>query len=172
MQLERAQTIANEIVEKLKPCCERIEIAGSIRRKKSWVRDIDIVVIPSNQGQLAYQLQQLGRIVKNGPKIIRIDMPAPRDIPLDVYVATPETWATLLLIRTGSEKHNRMLCMRAMTMGMKLHADGSGLFRLGGMVAVEGAADGSFDETLITNESEEAIFQALGMKYRRPEMRE
>ena len=34
MELKRAETIANEVVEKLKPHCSKIVIAGSIRRRK------------------------------------------------------------------------------------------------------------------------------------------
>jgi len=36
---------------------------------------------------------------------------------LDVYIATPDAWATLLLIRTGSKEHNIRMCMRARIMG-------------------------------------------------------
>src|SRR3989344_1789872 len=41
-----AYAIATAIVEQLRPHCIRIEIAGSLRRKKSEVKDIDIVAIP------------------------------------------------------------------------------------------------------------------------------
>ena len=44
--LARAQTLAVEIVELLAPACERIEIAGSIRREKPMVGDIEIVADP------------------------------------------------------------------------------------------------------------------------------
>jgi DNA polymerase (family 10) len=162
MQLETAQRIADQVVEKLKPYCSRIEVAGSIRRKKSWVNDIDIVAIPSNQGQFVYALQQLGSIKLGGQKIIRVARP---DIELDVYVATPETWATLLLIRTGSAAHNIGMCKLAHQKGMKLHADGSGLFQ------VERAEVSTF-ERRIAGDTEASIFEALGLKYKRPEERE
>jgi DNA polymerase/3'-5' exonuclease PolX len=57
MELERAQIIANQVKEKLEPYCERIETAGSIRRRRPWVKDIDLVCIPKNQGQFVYQLR-------------------------------------------------------------------------------------------------------------------
>ena len=165
MKLETAEKLAYEIVGKLTDFCTQIEVAGSVRRRKGWVNDIDIVAVPSNQGQFAYQLAQFGKLKVGGQKIIRVAHPG---ITLDVYIATPETWATLLLIRTGSNEHNIMLCKRALQMGMKLHADGSGLFRLGGMVATEDAADGNFDETRIAGDTELSIFEALGMKYKKP----
>jgi hypothetical protein len=57
-------------------------------------------------------------------------------------------------------------------MDLRLHADGSGLFRLGGMVATKDAADGDREEIRIAGDTEESIFEALGLKYKRPEERE
>jgi len=153
MELDKALFITESVKDRLSPYCDRIETAGSIRRMRPVVHDIDIVCIPNNQGQFIYALQQLGKIKMGGQKLIRCEM---AKIVLDVYVATPETWATLLLIRTGSAKHNIMLCTRARNMGMKLHADGSGLEKNGDIIA---------------SESEESIFTALGMKYKPPKAR-
>lgn len=161
MILEQAERIAGQVKVKLAPYCERIEIAGSIRRRRPWVNDIDIVAIPKSHGQFAYQLQQLGPISMGGQKIIRVKRP---DIDLDVYVATPESWATLLLIRTGSKRHNVALCLKAKSMGMKLHANGSGLFRLTDREMCP--------EERVAGDTEASIFEALGLGYRRPEERE
>lgn len=46
MNLREAQTIADALVGEMAPFCHRIEIAGSIRRKVSQVKDIEIVAIP------------------------------------------------------------------------------------------------------------------------------
>ncbi len=171
MDYEKAVSIANDIFDKLKFYCDRIEIAGSIRRKRKFCHDIDLVCIPSNQGQFIYQLQQLGKVKVGGQKLIRVDLNEHPGFPLDIYIATPETWATLLLIRTGSKEHNIRLCKLAQQKGMKLHADGSGLFRLGGMVATGDAADGDREEIRIAGDTEESIFQALGIPYLPPEKR-
>jgi DNA polymerase (family 10) len=169
MLLKPAQEIANQIIEELKPYCDRIEVAGSIRRKKSIVGDIDIVLIPSNQGQVLFQLAQFGKLKLSGPKIIRVTMGFTKGIDLDCYIATPETWATILLIRTGSKEHNIRMCMRAANMGMKLHADGSGLFR---KVETEMEPGVMEREERIAGDTEESIFEALGLPYKRPEERE
>ena len=60
MDLEYALPIANQVVEKLAPFCQRIEVAGSIRRRRPFVHDIDLVVIPSNQGQFITVLRAMG----------------------------------------------------------------------------------------------------------------
>jgi len=161
MQLEKANKIAMDIEEQLRPWCSNIAIVGSIRRKKDWIRDVDIIAIPSNQGRFLAVLQSLGRIKTGGGKIIRVAMGFTKGIDLDVYVATPETWATLLLIRTGSASHNVYLCGLAKNNGLKLHADGSGLFKI-----VEGV------EVRIAGDTEESIFKALGLQYVAPEKRD
>lgn len=165
MELSKAQTIAKEVQEKLAPFCSRIQIAGSIRRKRPFVRDIDrdidMVLIPSNQGAFIAALQTLGKIKMGGAKLIRCQLPQTM---LDVYVATPDIWATLLLIRTGSAKHNIRLCSLAKQKGMKLHADGSGLFRVSLLK--------SEPDERIAVDTERSIFEALGLAYKEPEERE
>jgi len=46
MNLESAQTLAEALKHHLEPYCERIEIGGSIRRKKPEVKDIELICIP------------------------------------------------------------------------------------------------------------------------------
>jgi len=55
MDLATARQIAQTVQDRLTPFCERIEVVGSIRRGKPEVHDIDIVCIPSSQGQFIYQ---------------------------------------------------------------------------------------------------------------------
>ena len=93
MELSRANKIALEIEEQLRPWCSNIAIAGSIRRKKDWVKDVDMVAIPSNQGRFLTVLQSLGRIKTGGGKRISVVMPT-KGIDLDMYVAASETWAS------------------------------------------------------------------------------
>lgn len=167
MELEKAKAIAEEIKAHLAPNCQKIVVAGSIRRQKSFVRDVDIVCIPSNQGQFIGALQRMGLIKSGAGKLIRVELQYgfPPGLKLDVYIATPETWSTLLLIRTGSKEHNIKLCKRARQRGMKLYADGSGLFRIEAQ-GCEGI------EIRIAGDTEESIFEALELPYKEPWERE
>jgi DNA polymerase (family 10) len=167
MELQKAQSIADEIVSRLKPFCSRISVAGSIRRQKPWVRDVDIIAIPSSQGQFIGVLQTMGVIKMGGKKLIRVELQYgyPSGLMLDIYIATAETWATLLLIRTGSTLHNIKLCKLALSKNMKLHADGSGLFKIEAQ-GCEGV------EVRIAGDSEESIFEKLELPYEEPEKRE
>lgn len=45
-RLADARHVAEALVRELAPACDRIEIAGSIRRQKPWVSDIELVAIP------------------------------------------------------------------------------------------------------------------------------
>jgi DNA polymerase (family 10) len=126
------------------------------------VHDLDLVCVPVNQGSFIGALQSLGHIKIGGQKLLRCQLP---ETSLDIYIATRESWATILLIRTGSKEHNIMMCSLAKQKGMKLHADGTGLFR----VTFIG---GESKEERIAGDTEESIFQALGMAYKEPERRE
>lgn len=155
--LERAQKVANAVVDKLAPHCQRIQVAGSIRRGMPWVNDIDILLMPADPWNLEHQILALCRPFKPqlmGGKLKRLRVAG---IQVDLYFATPETWATLLLIRTGPKESNIKLCSLAKKKGWHLHADGQGLF----------------DEASnrIAGETESSIYHALGVKYEAPEAR-
>ncbi len=161
MELGKAQKIAAEVVKALAPYCSRIEVAGSIRRRKPLVNDIDIVLIPSDPWNLTMEIARLGAVAAHGTKIQRVQHQGVR---IDLYIATPETWVTLLLIRTGSKASNIRLCTLAKNKGLKLHADGSGLF-----IAQDAAL--SRPPKRIAGDTEQSIFEALGLPYQRPEDR-
>ncbi len=98
MELGKAMTIAEEVVRRLSPYCERIEVAGSVRRHKPTVNDLDFVLIPSDPWNLTHEIMGLGPSTLKGDKLKRVSY---NGVQLDFYYASPETWATLLLIRTG-----------------------------------------------------------------------
>lgn len=160
MELQQADKIAAAVIERLKPFClvradgyVYIEVAGSVRRRKPLCNDVDLVLIAADPWGLNAMLPTMGQVTMNGAKIQRVKTPA---ADIDIYIATPETWATLLLIRTGSKENNIRLCALAKKKGMQLHAGGRGLFR--GVQQIAG-------------DTEESIYQALGLKYVPPEGR-
>jgi len=154
MELERAQKIASEVITRLAPYCQRIEVAGSVRRQKPYPRDIDIVLIPSDLWKLTHEIAGLGPVSLKGDKLKRVSY---NGVQVDLYFATPETWATLLLIRTGSKESNIRLATLAKRKGWHLAASGDGLFNEKG--------------ERIAGNSEESIFQAIGLPYQEPEER-
>ena len=154
MELEQAQKLANQIVELISPLCDRITIAGSIRRKKPEVRDVDIVLIPKPLlwTRIIATLQRtMGAIVlKRGIQLAQLTI---NGINVDLYATNPKEWEALLLIRTGSAEHNIKLSIQARKLGMKLTHSGL-----------------SKDEKIIAS-TEKGIFETLGLDYVPPEER-
>jgi len=149
--LERAQKVADAVMKRLIPYCQRIDIAGSIRRGKPWVNDVDLVLVPKDLWGLHAELMKLGQLKMSGKKIMRVMV---GNTQVDIYVADEDTWSTLLLIRTGSKENNIRLCSRAKDMGWHLAASGDGLFNEKG--------------ERIAGDSEESIYGALGLPYQVP----
>ena len=151
MQLEVAKKIAEEVLKRLSCYCQRIEVAGSIRRQKPVVNDIDIVLLPSDLWNLYHEIMGLGSVRMSGTKIQRV---LHNGTQIDIYFASPETWATLFLIRTGSKENNIRLCSIAKKKGWHLAASGDGLFDENGK--------------RIAGDSEESIYQALDLPWQEP----
>ncbi len=183
--LEAARAKALEIAKALEAHCEQIEIAGSIRRGKPWVKDVDLVAIPKmkSKGALFGSTDEIAKtdfyaavrelaapVDAAGERLIRTEAyVAEKVIHVDIYLATAETWATLLLIRTGSAEHNIWMCARARACGGKLHADGSGLEVPG---QYDPAAQRVINNLVIRAKTEEEIFKAMGIGYAEPKDRE
>ena len=129
MQLQEAERIARELLLTLAPCCERIEIAGSVRRRKPEVKDVEIVYISRIDkvafdtlfevetalidiaiqsliaaGDLAWDQQ----IKRNGPKYKRLVHRA-SGLVVELFAAQPTTWGYILTLRTGPAEFNQML---------------------------------------------------------------
>lgn len=117
MVLANADRLVQQIFEVLRPGCDRLQVAGSIRRRDAHVGDIEMVAIAKdNEGGLfgvnpeaPTQLDVvLGeqveaeriRIDKNGPKYKRCWL-TKSERWLDLFIVKPETWGVLLAIRTG-----------------------------------------------------------------------
>lgn len=71
MPLEQAQLLAQSLASTLEPGCLRIEVAGSIRRGKAFVRDIELVCVPKPSGRLDLLLLTLEREGIGGQRIYR-----------------------------------------------------------------------------------------------------
>jgi len=168
MELTRAREIAEEIMALLVGSCDRKEIAGSIRRRKPDVGDIEILCIPRFEGGadsldrrvqglmlhgvLALRLNKLGRKTY-GPKN-KLLLHVPSGIGVDIFSTTEECWPVSLVVRTGGKMTNKEIAYRALERGMSFHAYGRGFTQ----------ADGS---ELIC-QSEAAVFKAVGLAYLEP----
>ena len=166
--LDRAEVepLAFKIIRIIEPYCLKAEIAGSIRRRKDTVNDIDIVVEPKPQSwvQMIKEIRLEFNAVteKQGEKLATLYVPFASKqgqgyLEVDLYRASKKTWGILLLIRTGSAEHNIYLCNLAIRKGYRL-AYSHGLLNEKGEV--------------VASKTERDVFQALGLDYIPPEDRE
>jgi len=129
MKLEEGKRIAEAFKGKVKGQCHQIEIVGSIRRGRPVINDVDIVSIPRDPRTFLCGLRALMR----GQQIIRFEEGGAK---IDLYLATPETFEVLRLIRTGSAQHNVKLATIAKRRGWQLKF-GEGLITPEGTVTSE-----------------------------------
>lgn len=112
MKLDEAQIIAEKVLEIVRQSSSKAEIAGSIRRKKPEVKDIEIVAIIDDYDKLFEMLSKVGRFIKPGVPDI-IDWPPKKnskyirmflneEIKLDLFIANEDNWGPLFCMRTGS----------------------------------------------------------------------
>lgn len=119
-----AADIASKVMAKLRPNCERIEVAGSLRRMKSQVGDIELMIVPTEA--LYAQLDALmdaGKIRHVAPKrwgeklrsfMMTTTGSNPLDVQFDLFLQPdPATWGVNMMIRTGcAEFSHRMVTKR------------------------------------------------------------
>lgn len=191
MKYETALPIADWLLQRLKPYTDRIEIAGSLRRKKPDVGDIELICIPKIQRSATTNLlgiteassinlleQELQRLIQEkrlavpqetrktpfGPRYYKllVNPNSSLEIQADIFcVRPPADWGVIFAIRTGSADFSHSLVTFALTKGMKVK-DGQ-LFKINGA-----NKDGMIK---IPCPEEENFFNALGVPLQAPEQR-
>lgn len=138
------------------PEVEIVEIAGSIRRRKETVGDIDVLTVTSDpQKVMDYfiNLDLVGGVISHGPSKSTIRLKDGMEVDLRVF--KKEEYGSALVYFTGSWELNVELRKIAISRGLKLNE--YGVFK--------------GDEQL-AGRTEEDVFQALGLSYIEPELRE
>ena len=158
-ELKRARQIAEKYLNLLKPFCSRIEIAGSIRRQKSEVKDIEIVCIPQDVAGFAAQVKQWPK-VKGEPTGKYTQRNLPEGIKLDLFMAEERNWGLILVIRTGPAEFNRSWLYQAKEKGLRCE---DGFFR----DYTETGRNGQ----IIECREERDLFKLIGMNYVEPKYR-
>jgi len=152
--------IANRIYRALKDLKEinQISLAGSIRRRKETIRDIDILVTsnkPEKVMQVFTTLDIVKKVSLKGPT--KSTILVRKDIQVDLRVVENESYGAALQYFTGSKEHNVTLRTMCSQRGYKLNE--YGLFSK------------ESDEKL-AGITEKEIYNKLGMAWIPPELRE
>lgn len=151
---------AEEIVNRLRELksVKKIEIAGSYRRRRESVGDIDILVTSDKPREVMdrfVSMPDVADVLAKGTtkSMIRLK----NGLEVDVRVLKESEYGSALQYFTGNKEHNIELRKIALKKGFTLSE--YGLFKLKG-------------KKLVAGKTEEEIYKKLGMKYIEPEMRE
>jgi DNA polymerase (family 10) len=143
-----ALLVAEELCSALKPHCERMAIAGSLRRQKPTVGDVEILLVPTmgerkvdlfataqiSNADLALALLLGKGILAKRPNAKGIFTYGPQNklmvhcasgIPVDLFATDAAGWFRSLVIRTGPKELNIRLIDSARRNGVQVHAYGS-----------------------------------------------
>ncbi|MBI1830411.1 MAG: DNA polymerase/3'-5' exonuclease PolX [Planctomycetes bacterium] len=164
VRLDQALMIADSIIVELRklPGIHRLEVCGSVRRRKETIRDIDILVSAEDAGPIMDAFVKLPNVqkvighgdTKSSVMIAGVDHHSSRVlINADLRVVSDEQFPFALNYFTGSKEHNIRLRQRAIDYGYKLNE-----YDLAGC------------KKKIKDEPD--IYKALDLEYVPPELRE
>ncbi len=161
IRIDQAEKLVHRLQEHLKGCTaiEKLEFAGSYRRGKETVGDIDILTVSSDANRVMEELERFpGRvntIARGDTKMsIRVD----DQFQVDLRVVAAESFGAALQYFTGSKEHNVAIRSRARKLGLTVNEYG---------VAKIATPDQSF-----AGSSEEELYRTLGLNWIAPELRE
>jgi DNA polymerase (family 10) len=158
--LHDADTLIAGLLSRLRdvPGVERIEPAGSLRRRRATIGDLDLLAATSRPKDLVAALDglpEVERVLAAGiDKSSIVVAEGPR---VDLMICDPSAWGTHLVHFTGSKDHNVALRGRALDRGLSLSEKGFKVVETG---------------ELLLDATEEAVYARLDMAWVPPEMRE
>lgn len=158
--LGKVLPLANDIYEHLKreAPVNKISLAGSIRRWKDTIKDIDILATskdPKTVMNVFIHLPHVKEVLMRGPT--KSSIVTNEGIQVDLRVVEEESFGAALAYFTGSKAHNIRLREMAVKAGLKINE--YGIFR-------------EKDNKKLGGEKEEDIYRILGLPYIPPELRE
>ncbi|MCD6550074.1 DNA polymerase/3'-5' exonuclease PolX [bacterium] len=150
--------IVKEIEEKLKELKEvkRVSVAGSVRRRKETIGDVDFLVTTDNPQKVMDFFVSLPGVIKVwGKGLTKSSIRMKEGFDVDLRVVPEECYGSALQYFTGSKEHNIATRKIAISKGLKLNE--YGVFR---------------NKKKIAGKTEEEVYEALGMAWMPPEIRE
>lgn len=175
--------VALQLVVMLEPVCERLCIAGSLRRGRELVGDVELLYIPrlversakvdmfttetieyNLADELLDSLRARGVLLKRLSKTghpswgekNKLAVHAASGIPVDFFATTEDCWFNYLVCRTGPAKSNMAICNAAIAKGWKWTPYGAGFYRIGHVEPMT---------------SERAVFDFVGLPYKEAQER-
>lgn len=163
----KALPAAQEILAHLMRLPEALkgEIAGSIRRGRPTIGDVDILIASDHAESIMnafVNMQNVARVLGQGPTKSSIELHS--GLQVDLRILPKERWGTLLNYFTGSQAHNVRMRQLALDRGYSLNEHALR------PILPDGTISDESDHILC--ETEEEVYTAVGLPYIPPELRE
>ncbi|WUD71727.1 DNA polymerase/3'-5' exonuclease PolX [Streptomyces sp. NBC_00510] len=158
--LNVATAVAEEVVAELSalPGCERCTYAGSLRRMRETVGDVDVLVAAERSGPFMEAFTRMpgtAEVIVRGAK--KTSIRTTKGLQVDLRVVPPDSWGAALQYFTGSKAHN------IRTRGMAVHH--------GLKLSEYGLFDTATGERVVSR-TEEEVYARLGLPWIPPTLRE
>ncbi len=156
--LAEAMPVAEAIREDIASldCVDKAEIAGSFRRRKETVGDLDLLVTSTDSERVMDRLAEnefVEKVLQRGETKQRVRLRM--GLEMDLRVVAPESYGAALAYFTGSKEHNIVVRRRGQERGLKINE--YGVFR---------------GEKRVGGETEEEVYAAIDLPWIPPELRE
>jgi DNA polymerase (family X) len=141
------------------PGVERVEVAGSYRRRRETVGDLDVLAIAASSSEVTAAFtsyDEVSEVLASGATRASVRLRC--GLQVDLRVVAAESYGAALCYFTGAKAHNVALRRLAQERDLKLNE--YGVFRTG---------DG---EARVAGDSEESVYRAVGLPLIPPELRE
>ncbi|MCU4739879.1 DNA polymerase/3'-5' exonuclease PolX [Natronoglomus mannanivorans] len=167
--LGEARPLADDVLAYLESLesVERCAVAGSIRRWRETIGDVDVLVSSDSSEVVVEGFVDWNSVddeIESGPEKASVRV---GDVRVDLRVVVPEEFGSALQYFTGSKDHNVRLRNYAIDRGMKLNEYGA--------FDVSAVEDPDADQRVgdrVAGETEEGMYEALGLPWIPPELRE
>ncbi|MEV7022723.1 DNA polymerase/3'-5' exonuclease PolX [Kitasatospora sp. NPDC093558] len=172
--LDAATELAEQVVAAISavPGCTRCAYAGSLRRMRETVGDVDVLATATDSAPLMAALTELpyvAEVIASGPT--KTSVLTTEGVQVDLRVVPEEDWGAALVYFTGSKAHNIKLRTMAVRAGLKLSE--YGLFEVGGEADGKTKGKGrTADGTKVVSATEDEVYAALGLPWIAPPLRE
>src|SRR5882724_9177335 len=159
--LDVALRTATAMVTELTPLSQRCAYAGSLRRWRETIGDIDILAAAADSAPLMAAFSAGHEVVASGPT--KTTVRTASGLTADLRVVPLDAWGAALQYFTGSVAHN--VAVRQIAVRAKLKLSEYGLFEAG-------KGGGEVGGALIVSRTEEEVYERLGLAWVPPAMRE
>jgi len=163
-----ADAIVQDVLGWMRQCPEarQVEGAGSWRRGRETVGDLDVVVDSRAAAAVMDHLEQwhgMAAVLQRGDT--KTSIRGPRDIQIDLRVVAEDSFGAALQYFTGSKEHNVKLRSRARDRGLTINEYG--------VHKLNASADGHHTRgDVLAGRSEAEVYEAVGLPWIPPELRE